>query len=365
MNLRTPGPTPLPAEVREALGRDMVDHRGPEFTAALGEVTAGLRELHRTSNDLLVFTGSGTGGLEAAVVNLFSAGETVLVVSIGYFGERFATIARAFGLNVVKLDAGPGEAADPDQIARVLAQQPEISAVLVTHNETSTGTTNDLEAIARQVRAADRLLVVDGVSSVGSIPLETDAWGCDVVISGSQKSWMNAPGLSYVSVSARAWEAHARARLPRFYWDFTQARQWAEKGMTPWTPAVSLVFAQQAALRLMRAEGLDRILERHARLAALVRGRLQEIGLELVVRDPARASNTVTAFYLPPDREARAVQERLRAEFDVNLAGGQGALAGQVLRLGHLGFVHQPELEEALDAVRAVLSPVAISSRPA
>ena len=364
MNLRTPGPTPLPAEVREALSRDMVDHRGPEFAAALAEVTAGLKELCRTTADMLVFTGSGTGGLEAAVANLFSAGEAVLVVSIGYFGDRFAAIAKAFGLEVVKLDFGPGEVADPAAIGRVLQERPEISAVLVTHNETSTGTTNDLEAIAQEVRAADRLLVVDGVSSVGSIPLETDGWGCDVVISASQKSWMISPGLSYISVSSRAWEAHARSRLPRFYWDFSQARRWGEKGMTPWTPAISLVFAQQAALRLMRAEGLDQILERHARLGSLVRRRLQEIGLELVVRDPARASNTVTAFYLPPGLEARTVQERLRTEFGVNLAGGQGALAGRVLRLGHLGFVHQPELEAALEAVRTVLSPVAVGSRP-
>jgi aspartate aminotransferase-like enzyme len=339
----------------------MVDHRGPEFSAALAEVTAGLKELHRTTNDLLVFTGSGTGGLEAAVANLFSTGERVLVVSIGYFGDRFAAIAKAFGLDLVRLEYGPGEAADPLAVRRALEQHPEISAVLLTHNETSTGTTNDLEAIASEVRAADRLLVVDGVSSVGSILLETDAWGCDVVISGSQKSWMNAPGLNFITVSQRAWEAHARSRLPRFYWDFTQAREWAAKGMTPWTPAVSLIFAQQAALRLMQAEGLDQVLERHARLGALVREQLQAMGLELVVRDPRHASNTVSAFYLPPGLTAGAVQERLRTEFGVNLAGGQGALAGQILRLGHLGFVHQPELEEALAALRAVVSPVAVT----
>lgn len=360
MNLRTPGPTPLPPAVREALARDMVDHRGPEFADAFKEVTAGLKELYRTSNDVLILTGSGTGGLEAAVANLFSAGERVLVISIGYFGDRFASIGRAFGLDVVKLDSGPGEAADPDAIAKALEADPAISSVLVTHNETSTGTTNDLEAIARVVRQADRLLVVDAVSSVGSIPLETDGWGCDVVISGSQKSWMIPPGLAYISLSPRAWDAQARARLPRFYWDFTQARRWAEKGMTPWTPAVGLVFAQQAALRLMKEEGLERIVARHAELAEFVRESLRELGLELVPRDPARASNTVTAFYLPDGVAAGEVQERLRAA-GVRLAGGQGALAGRVLRLGHLGFVHRPELEEAIAAVARALEPARVA----
>ena len=360
MNLRTPGPTPLPPAVREALARDMVDHRGSEFAEAFKEVTAGLKELFRTSNDLLILTGSGTGGLEAAVANLFSAGERVLVVSIGYFGERFGTIARAFGLDVVKLDFGPGEAADPAAIASALESDQTISAVLVTHNETSTGTTNDLEAIARVVKQADRLFVVDAVSSIGSIPLDTDRLGCDVVISGSQKSWMIPPGLAYISLSPRAWEAQARARLPRFYWDFGQARRWAETGMTPWTPAVGLVFAQQAALRLMKDEGLDRIVARHAELADFVRESLRELGLELVPRDRARASNTVTAFYLPDGVAAKDVQDRLRVA-GVRLAGGQGALAGRVLRLGHLGFVHRPELEEAVDALARALQPAGVA----
>jgi aspartate aminotransferase-like enzyme len=342
MNLRTPGPTPLPPEVRRALSQDMVDHRGPEFVAALSEATASLKQLYRTSNDILVFTGSGTGGLEASVVNLFSPGERVLIVSIGYFGERYATIARAFGLDVVTLEFPMGEAADPASVARALEENPDVTSVLVTHNETSTGTTNDLEAIARVVKAADKLLVVDGVSSIGSIPLDTDAWGCDVVVSGSQKSWMIPPGLAFISVSPRAWEAHARARLPRFYWDFSQARRWAETGMTPWTPAVGLVFALQAALRLIQAEGLEHVLARHARLAAFVRDTLADLGLKLLVKDPERASNTVTAFWLPDGVEAASLQRRLRDELGINLAGGQGVLSGKVLRIGHLGYVQQP-----------------------
>lgn len=360
MNLRTPGPTPLPPDVVEALTREMVDHRGPEFSAAFAESIANLKDLYRTANDILIFTASGTGGLEASIVNLFSPGERVLVVSIGYFGDRYAQMAAAFGLDVVKLELPWGEAAEPATIARMLEAHPDVTSVLVTHNETSTGTTNDVRAIGEVVRAADRLFVVDGVSSIGSIPLETDAWGCDVVISGSQKSWMIPPGLAFISISPRAWEAHAQARLPRCYWDFSQARAWADKGSTPWTPAVSLVFALQAALRRMQAEGLEQIHARHARLGAFVRARLDEIGLRTVARERARASNTVTAFWLPEGVEAPAVQRRLREEYGVSLAGGQGALAGRVLRIGHLGYVEQPELAEALGALRAALSPAAV-----
>ena len=356
MNLRTPGPTPLPPEVRQALARDMVDHRGPEFGEVVAEVTANLEDLFGTRNDVLIFTGSGTGGLEASVANLFSPGESVMVVSIGYFGERYDRIARAFGVETVRVGFEPGEAADPAVVARALESYPEATSVLVTHNETSTGVTNDLQAIARVVKAFDKLLVVDGISSIGSIPLETDAWGCDVVVSGSQKSWMIPPGLVFISVSPRAWEAHARSRLPRFYWDFTQAREWAKKNTTPWTPAVSLFFALQASLRLIQREGLAAILTRHARLGAFVRERLRAMGLRLLVKDETRASDTVTAFWLPDGVEAGPLQRQLRDEYGVNLAGGQGALAGRVLRIGHLGYVHQPELAEALDALHEALA---------
>jgi aspartate aminotransferase-like enzyme len=356
MNLRTPGPTPLPPEVRDALGHEMVDHRGADFAAVFEEVTENLRDLYRTRNDLLIFTASGTGGLEAAVANLFSPGERVMVVSIGYFGERFDQIARAFGLDTVRLSFEQGEAADPLALSRALDDQPDLTSVLVTHNETSTGTANDLQALARVVRAADKLLVVDGISSIGSIPLQTDEWGCDVVISGSQKSWMVSPGLAFISVSPRAWQAHARSRLPRFYWDFSQAREWAEKRTTPWTPAVSLFFGLQTALRLMQQEGLEAVLARHARLGAFVRAEVKAMGLQLLVKDEARASDTVTAFWLPEGTDALALQRRLREEHGVNLAGGQGSLAGKVLRIGHLGYVHEQELAEALGALRTALT---------
>jgi aspartate aminotransferase-like enzyme len=360
MNLRTPGPTPLPPEVRQALMHDMVDHRGAEFTEMYGEVVAILKDLFRTENETLIFTCSGTGGLEAAVANLFSPGEKILVASIGYFGDRFDAIAKAFGVDTVKVKFGSGQAADPESIQRALDAHPEVTSVLVTHNETSTGTTNDLQSIAKVVKAADKLFVVDGISSIGSIPLDTDAWGCDVVVTGSQKSWMIPPGLAFISVSPRAWEAHAASRLPRFYFDFTQARQSAKTNCTPWTPAVGLFFALQASLRLMKDEGLENILARHARLASFVRSRLKAMGLKLLVEDEARASDTVTAFWLPEGLDARVVQRRVLDEHDVNLAGAQGDLAGRVMRIGHLGYVQEPELDEALNALSAVLAPARV-----
>jgi len=355
MNLRTPGPTPLPPHVREALARDMVDHRGPEFAASFSACVAALRRLFRTEHDVLILTGSGSGGLESAVVNLFSPGERVLSVSVGSFGRRFAQVAEAFGVDVARLDVPAGEAAEPSAVAAALAAAATITSVLVTHNETSTGVTNDLPEIARVVRAAERLLVVDSVSAIGAIPLEMDAWGCDVVITGAQKSWMIPPGLTMIGVGPRGWEAHQAARLPRFYWDWTRARKSAEKGQTPWTPAVGLVFALEAALAMIESESLERVHARHRRVGARARAGVADLGLRLVARDQARASDTVTAFWLPDGLSASDARRRLRDEHGVVLAGGQDELAGKILRIGHLGYVDVPDVDEALAALRAVL----------
>ncbi len=219
--LRIPGPTPCPDEVLQAMSRQMINHRGPEFGQILNGVTDKLKQLFQTTNDVLVLTGSGTGGLEAAIVNTLSPGDIVLSVSTGVFGERFATIAGQFGAEVIPLRFEWGKPADPAAIRQVLQTEPHIKAVLVTHNETSTGVTNDLAAISSVGKEFDKLLLVDGISSVGSIDLPVDQWHCDVVITASQKGWMIPPGLAMVSVSQQAWQAQARAYLPRFYWDFT------------------------------------------------------------------------------------------------------------------------------------------------
>src|SRR5919198_432641 len=268
LNLRTPGPTPLPPEVRAALARDMINHRGAEFAAVLRECVDGLKWAFQTQYDMLVMTASGTGGLEAAVVNTFSPGQKVLVVTAGYFGDRVVKIARAFGADVVELKVEWGRAANPQAIVDRLRAEPDVDTVFVTHNETSTGVLNPLPDIARAVGQArpDVLLEVDGISSVGSVAIRPEAWGCDVVIAGSQKGWMIPPGLTFVAVSPRGWERQAQARLPRVYWDWQAQRVAQERGSTPATPAVGLFFALQAAPELMRAGGLQNIFQRHAPL---------------------------------------------------------------------------------------------------
>ncbi len=355
-NLRTPGPTPLPAEVKAALARDMVNHRGPEFAAVLRECVAGLQWAFDTHHDVLVLTASGTGGLESVAVNTLSPGTRVLVASIGYFGDRFATIARAFGANVEQLSFPWGKAVDPAQVAARLRADPSLETVFVTHNETSTGVLNPLAQIATAVRDArpDALLAVDGVSSVGSVPIHPDQWQCDVVVAGSQKGWMAPPGLCFVSVSERAWLRQAQARLPRFYFDWHAHRDALRKGSTPATPAVNLVFGLQAGLAHMRREGLDTIFARHEQVAAFTRAGLVRLGFELFA-DPAHASPTVTTALPPAAVDVRLLLRRLRERHDVVLAGGQGAYEGRMLRIGHLGDVSEADVSEALAAIEAEL----------
>jgi aspartate aminotransferase-like enzyme len=357
LNLRIPGPTPLPPEVRAALAQPMVGHRSDTFRRLHGEVARGVAHVLRTTNDTLILTASGTGGMEAAIANLLSPGDTVLSVSIGNFGQRFRTIAQTYGAQIVALDYSWGSAADPDEIASVLASRDDIRAVLVTHNETSTGVTNPLQAIAQAVKSSRTeppLLIVDAISSAACIPLETDVWDLDVVISGSQKGWMTPPGLAFVAVSPAAWAAHATATAPRFYFDFTAARRSLVADQTPWTPAVSLFYALAAALRLIRDAGLENRWQRHARVAEHVRRRVGEIGLELVA-DPRFASPTVTAVRVPAGVDGDAFRRRLAAEQRVIVAGGQGPLKGRILRLGHMGHLIERDVDAALDAIQAQL----------
>ncbi|MBV9355468.1 MAG: alanine--glyoxylate aminotransferase family protein [Chloroflexi bacterium] len=359
-NLRTPGPTPLPAEVKAALARDVVNHRGPEFAEVLRECVSGLQWAFDTHDEVLVLTASGTGGLESVVVNTLSPGTRVLVTSIGYFGDRFATIARAFGANVEQLSFPWGQAVDPARVAALLRADPALETVFVTHNETSTGVLNPLPEIAAAVRQArpGALLGVDGISSVGSVPIHPDQWQCDVVVAGSQKGWMAPPGLCFVSVSERAWARQAQAGMPRFYFDWQAHRDALRKGSTPATPAVNLVFGLQAGLAHMRREGLDAIFARHEQVAAFTRAGLARLGFELFA-DPAHASPTVTTALPPPGVDVRVLLRRLRERHNVVLAGGQGPYEGRMLRIGHLGDVSEADVGEALAAIEAELPAVA------
>lgn len=356
MNLRIPGPTPVPGDVLEAMGRQMINHRGPEFAEIITRVTERLKTLFQTQNDVLTLTASGTGAMEAMVVNVLSPGDRALSVSIGSFGERFATIAETYGADVERLAYEWGAAADPDEIASALERDASIKAVFVTHNETSTGVTNDLEAIAtacRRVRP-DVLIVVDAISSLGSLNCPVDAWDLDVVGTGSQKGWMVPPGLAMVSVSPRAWDAFARAKMPRFYFDFGRARDSLTKGQTAWTPAVALYFALDVALERLIEEGIESIIARHQRYGEFTRREVKALGLRLFA-DERFASNTVTAVKVPGEVEGPAINKLMREEYGVVLAGGQGKLQGQIFRIGHLGWCSEDDLRAAIDALRQAL----------
>jgi aspartate aminotransferase-like enzyme len=340
--------------VAEAGAAAMINHRGPEFAALLARIEDGLKLVYRTQNEIAILTASGTGGMEAAVVNHVNPGDRVLVVTIGVFGERFLELVRIFGGDPVHLAFDYGTGADPNAIDEALAADGDIRAVFVTHNETSTGATNPLEQIASVVRGRDRLLIVDAISSLSSIPVETDAWGLDVVVSGSQKGWMVAPGLAFVSVSDRAWEVQERCTTPRAYLDLRRARSSAATGQTPWTPAVSLFYQLDKALQMIREEGVEQVWERHHRTAERVRTGLVELGLGLFA-DEAVRSDTVTAIRPPEGVSADELRKIARDEFDTVFAGGQRDLGGKIFRFGHLGYCAEDDVRGALAAIEGAL----------
>ena len=356
-NLRIPGPTPIPPAVAEAMARPMINHRGPEFAAIITRVTAQLQHFFQTTQPVLGFPSSGSGAMEAAIVNSFSPGDAVLAVTCGAFGNRLARIAETFGLRVTRHEVEWGRGADAETVAEAVAAIPNLRGVLLTHNETSTGVTNDIQALARAIRAqaSDTLILVDAVSSLGCVDLRMDEWDLDVVFTGSQKGWMVPPGLAMVGVSERAWTATERATLPRYYWDFRMARKSLDKGQTPYTPPVSIYFGLDVSLPMMRAEGRAAIFARHAAAGALVRGRAQAMGLELFA-DPAAASNTVTAIRVPAGVDARALTKALREDEGVVIAGGQEHLDGKIIRIGHLGYFTADDLTACMDALERRLT---------
>ncbi len=358
-HLRVPGPTPLPDPVRSAGSWQMVNHRGPEFGALMGRVVPALQRGFRTANDVILLGASGTGGLEAAVVNHLSPGDPVLAVSIGAFGDRFAKIATRYGADVTVLAVEWGRAADPaavrDAAEGMRRDGREPRAVLLTQNETSTGVTNPIGALASAIRAVapSALLLVDAISGLGAVPFETDGWGLDVVITGSQKSWMVPPGLAMLAVSPRAWEAAKRASMPRFYFDLVAHRDAAAKGSAPWTPPVSVCFQLDVALGLIEAEGYPAIFARHAACGAATRAGLAALGFRLFA-DPAHASDTVTAAVVPDDLDWKAFDADLRRR-GLTVAGGQGKLTGLVFRVGHLGYVTVNNILATLDILESAL----------
>lgn len=366
MQLRIPGPTPLPDEVLAAMHRDMISHREGEFRDLLLDVTDMLKAAFQTHNDLLVFPGAGTGGLEASIVNLFSPGDTVVALPVGSFGARYADIAERFGLRVVRVPSAWGEPVDLAALQRAIEAGPGtgISGVLVTHNETSTGVQNDVEAIGQVMRdvagkpgklgkTPTPLLLVDCISSMGAVDIPVDLWGIDVAITASQKAWMAPPGLTMLSISPRAWAAHDVATLPRYYWDFAEARRYLQRGETPYTPAISLLFGLQASLRLIMAEGLPNVFARHERIRDQVRAAARRIGLEPFAPDGA-ASRTVTALRAPEGRTASQIVAAM-LEGDIVIAGGQEAYKEKLIRIGHMGMVSERDIDDVMAALERVV----------
>ncbi|MBI4336943.1 MAG: alanine--glyoxylate aminotransferase family protein [Chloroflexi bacterium] len=356
-NLRVPGPTPCPEDVLEAVGGQMINHRGPEFKEIITRAHGRLQQVFATKNDVLIMTTSGTGGMEAAVVNVLSPGDKVLNVSVGVFGDRFAQIAERYGATVIKLSSPLGQAADPAAVRKALQANPDVKAVTVTHNETSTGVTNDLEAIAKVVKSEfGKLLVVDAISSLGCIPLLTDAWSCDVVATASQKGFMIPPGLAFISVSPAAWQAAEKNTTPRFYFDFARHKSYYQRGQTPWTPAVSIMYGLDLSLDKMLKEGMTNVYARHARIGRQVREGAKALGLQLLPADERYASNTVTAVRVPAGVEGAKLTGLLRQEHGVVVAGGQGPLEGKIIRIGHMGYVSEADIQDVLTALKASLT---------
>jgi aspartate aminotransferase-like enzyme len=365
-NLRIPGPTPIPPEVLDVMSRQMINHRGSEYGAIQHEVLENLRHFFQTEQDVLLFTGSGTGGLEAAIVNTLSPGDRVLSVPMGVFGERFARIATAYGVDVRRLEVPWGSAAQPDTLEQALAEMHDCRAVLLTCNETSTGVMNDMAAlieVVRRLAPPPPLLLVDAVSALGAVDLPMDQLGIDVMITGSQKAWMAPPGITMLGVSSRAWEYHSRARLPHFYWDFTTQRNAQSKHMDAWTPAVTTMFALHRALALMCAEGRDNTFARHKRIAAYTRQRLRATGLSLFA-DPGSESPTVTSARVPEGIDGKALLRQAMDQYGVVLGDGQDKLAGRILRIGHMGWVTEPDIDDAVAAIEQSLASMGATVRP-
>jgi len=352
--LLTPGPTPLPPQVCEAMSREIIHHRTPQFQAVLKEVTDGLKYIFQTTGDVYILASSGTGAMEAAVVNLLSVGDTVLCVHGGKFGERWTEIAKAYGINCEIINVEWGKAVSPEEIEKRLKANPKIKAVFTTLCETSTGVTNDIEAIGKVVKDSPAVLVVDAISGLGAIDLKTDSWSVDVCVSGSQKGLMLPPGLSFISVSQKAWEKINSSKSPRYYFDLKTAKKAWESTDTPFTPAISLVIALSEALKIMRQEALENIFTRHRKMALATRAAMLALGLELFA--PSAASDVVTAVKIPQGVDGEKIVKTMRDKYGVTIAGGQAEMKGKIFRIAHMGFIEEFDIVAGVSCLEKVLA---------
>ena len=360
--LLTAGPTPVPERVLLALARPMLYHRAPAFTETLKETQEGLKWLFQTRQIVLQLAGSGTLAMEAAVSNFLRAGDKVLVIRGGKFGDRWAKIAQAFGIDVVPVDVEWGKGVDPAVVAAALDKDPAIRAVYATASETSTGVRHDIEGVSKIVRhRPDVLLCVDAITAIGVFDVPMDAWGLDVVCLGSQKALMLPPGLAMIAASEKAWKANERCNLPRFYADLARERRSQEKGETAFTPAVSLIVGLQESLRMLKEETLEGVWNRHARLARATRAAAGGLGLELFASAP---TNAVTAIRVPTGIDGAAVVRQMRLRYGITIAGGQEHLKGKIVRIAHIGYFSEFDIITAISGLEMTLSDLGYHIRP-
>jgi aspartate aminotransferase-like enzyme len=360
--IRLPGPTTVPERIRQATAAPVLSHRGAEFRAILAETQTQLRAVFRTAHDILLFAGSGTAMMEASLANVLSPGEPILVVVAGQFGERFVAIATAFGAQVDTLEVEWGRGVDPQQVAERVNKR-DYRAVVVVHNESSTGVTVDLAAIGAVLRHRPTLLIVDSVSGLAGTEMEMDAWGADIVVSASQKCLMCPPGIGIAAVGPKAWQVVGRdGTVPRFFWDFRRAKASLEKGETSFTPPITLIYGLREALRMIAEEGLPNAIERHRRLAAALRAGCQALGLELFTKQAF--SNTVTAMNVPPGLDGAAIVAHLRERYRTVIAGSRNRLQGKVIRIGTMGSVSEADILTDLLHLEATLKDLGRPATP-
>jgi aspartate aminotransferase-like enzyme len=363
--LMTPGPTPVPPEVLLAQAQPMIHHRAPVYTEMILAVLEDLKYVFQTKNDIIMFASSGTGSMESAVANSFSAGDKVLVVSIGNFGERWVKISEAYGLNVTKLEYEWGTKADPADIEKALAADPEIKGVLVTHSETSTGVVNDIETMGAIVAKTPAIIIVDAISGLGASDLKTDAWKLDIVVAGSQKALMTPPGLAFAAISDKAWALVEKSTLPKFYFDYKKSRDALHKAepQSPFTPAVSTIMGLAAALRMIREEGLDKVFARHAVNSKATREGVKALGLRLFGEEDPNA-HSVTAVRAPEGIDGKAIVKKLRVDFGITAAGGQGKVANTIFRIGHCGYYDKFDILSVMSGLEMALKELGLEVKP-
>lgn len=357
--LQIPGPTNIPQVILDELSNQAINHRGEEFKNILEFNIAKLKMVFQTENDILIYPSSGSGALEASIVNTLSRGDKVLAVNMGVFSQRYGEIAKRYGAEVEWIDVSWGEALDPIDLKEKLDQDynHEIKAILLTHNETSTAVTNNIKHLMKSIQEANHpaLVVLDAVSSLAINDIKTDKWGIDIVVTGSQKGLMLPGGLGILSVSERAWEAHQEAKMSKWYWDFTALKNRIEIGQMPYTPVISHFFALKKSLEIIEEEGLQNIINRHKLNANAFRSAIQSIGLKLLVKEKKYQSNAVTAILLPKDVRYEHLAKVLEDDYNVVIGGGLRHLSGKIFRVGHLGMLHSPEVIAIVNAIEMSL----------